>query len=89
MWSKREEGEKNPGNVGILTAVLLILAFATVDLAVTAEDAWNAAAGVGTFELAGQANMNVCGEIRRRLKMDEQITLKEFFPVYLLLNSEG
>lgn len=78
MWSKRERrrGEKNPENVGILTAVLLILAFSTVDLAVTAEDAWNAAAGVGTFELAGQANMNVCGEIRKRLKMNEQITLR-------------
>lgn len=77
MWSKREKkGEKNPENVGILTAVLLILAFSTVDLAVTAEDAWNAAAGVGTFELAGQANMNVCGEIRKRLKINEQITLK-------------
>lgn len=78
MWSKRERrrGGKNPENVGILTAVLLILAFSTVDLAVTAEDAWNAAAGVGTFELAGQANMNVCGEIRKRLKMNEQITLR-------------
>lgn len=77
MWSKREKkGEKKPENVGILTAVLLILAFSTVDLAVTAEDAWNAAAGVGTFELAGQANMNVCGEIRKRLKINEQITLK-------------
>lgn len=78
MWSKRERrrGKKNPENVGILTAVLLILAFSTVDLAVTAEDAWNAAAGVGTFELAGQANMNVCGEIRKRLKINEQITLK-------------
>lgn len=78
MWSKRERrrGKKTPENVGILTAVLLILAFSTVDLAVTAEDAWNAAAGVGTFELAGQANMNVCGEIRKRLKMNEQITLK-------------
>lgn len=69
MWIEKERkgGGESPEKEGILTAVLLILAFSTVDLAVTAEDAWNAAAGVGTFELAGQANMNVCGEIRKRL----------------------
>ena len=42
-----------------LTAVLFILPLSTVVLAITAEDAWDTAAWVGTFELAGQANMNI------------------------------
>lgn len=46
-----------------LTAVLLILSFSAVVLAVTTEDAWDAAARVGTFELAGQANMYICGAV--------------------------
>lgn len=44
----------------LLTAVSLILAVSTVVLAVTAEDAWNASARVGTLELARQANVNIC-----------------------------
>lgn len=49
-----------------LTAVLLILALATVVLAVAAEDPRDAATRVGAFELAGQANVNVCrGDTRR------------------------
>lgn len=45
-----------------LTAVLLVLPLATVVLAVTAEDAGDAAARVGAFELAGQADVDVCRE---------------------------
>jgi len=47
----------------LLTAVLLILSFSTVVLAVAAENARDAAAWVGTFELTGQANVNVCGAV--------------------------
>lgn len=42
-----------------LTAVLLILAVATVVLAVAAKDARDAAVGVGAFELAGQADVDI------------------------------
>lgn len=47
----------------LLTAVFLVLSLSTVVLAVTAEDAWDAAAWVGTFELAWQANVNICGAV--------------------------
>lgn len=50
---------KRDGGTG-LTAVSLVLAVPAVVLAVTAEDAWNASARVGTLELARQANVNVC-----------------------------
>lgn len=42
------------------TAVLLVLAVSAVVLAVTTEDAWNAAARVGALELAWQTNVNIC-----------------------------
>lgn len=42
-----------------LTAILLILSLATVVLSVATEDARNAATGVSTFKLTGQAHMYV------------------------------
>ncbi len=50
----------------LLTAVLLVLSFSTVVLTVTAEDAGDAAAWVGTFELTGQANVNICSAFTNR-----------------------
>ena len=43
-----------------LTAVLLVLPFPTVVLAVAAEDPGDAATGVSAFELAGQTHVDVC-----------------------------
>lgn len=59
----QNETSKRKNSVPLLTAVLLILSFSAVVLSVAAEDAWDAAARVGTFELAGQANMNICGAV--------------------------
>lgn len=44
-----------------LTTVLLVLAVPAVVLPVAAEDAGDAAVGVGALELAGQADMDVWG----------------------------
>lgn len=44
-----------------LTAVLLVLAFATVVLSVTAEDSRDTAAGVGALELTGQTHVDIWG----------------------------
>lgn len=52
----------------LLTAVFLILSFSAVVLAITAEDAWDAAARMGTFELAGQAYVNICGAVTQAEK---------------------
>lgn len=49
----------NTVNSPPLTAVLLVLAVTTVVLAVAAENAGNAAVGVGAFELAGQADVDI------------------------------
>lgn len=55
-----EKRQGEPQATPPLTAVLLILALAAVVLAVAAEDPRDAATRVGAFELAGQANVNVC-----------------------------
>lgn len=47
------------GSTCNLRAVLLILALSAIFLTITAEDSWDAAVRVGTFELAGQANVNI------------------------------
>lgn len=59
----RGKADAGPGNIEggrSRTAVSLILAVSAVVLAVTAEDAWNAAARVGALELAWQANVDIC-----------------------------
>lgn len=43
-----------------LTAVLLVLSIPAVVLTVAAEDAGDAAVGVGAFELTGQAHVDIC-----------------------------
>lgn len=48
------------GGTVLLTTVFFVLSFTTVVLAVAAEDTWDAAAWMGTFELARQADMNIC-----------------------------
>lgn len=49
----------NAVNSSPLTAVLLILAVTTVVLTIAAENARNAAVGVGAFELAGQTDVDI------------------------------
>lgn len=46
-------------NRSLLTAVLLILAVTTVVLTIAAENAGDAAVGVGAFELAGQTDVDI------------------------------
>ena len=44
---------------GRLTTVFLILSLSTVVLSIAAEDARDAATGVGAFKLAGQTHMDI------------------------------
>lgn len=61
-----------------LTTVLLILSLSTVVLAIAAENTGNAATWVGTFELAGQANMDICREKQTEEMLEKNIDKKKW-----------
>ena len=60
----------NTLNRSPLTAVLLILAVTAVVLTIAAENAGDAAVGVGAFELAGQTDVDIWGREGARSKAD-------------------